>query len=67
MIVGRKEEIERLNRAYYNMKTKMSVLGRYMPARKFISPALITSNGVKRNIYSDEIYDKVTGDQLFQP
>ena len=58
---------EMTSKAYDNLKTKMSVLGRYMPAKKFISPALITSNGVKRNMYSDEIYDKVTGDQLFQP
>ena len=58
---------EMTSKAYDNFKTKMSVLGRYMPAKKFISPALITSNGVKRNMYSDEIYDKVTGDQLFQP
>lgn len=58
---------EMTSKAYDNLKNKMSVLGRYMPAKKFISPALITSNGVKRNMYSDEIYDKVTGDQLFQP
>ena len=55
------------SRAYADIKTKMSVLRQYMPAKKFISPVLITSNGVKRNAYSDEIYDKVSADQLFQP
>lgn len=55
------------SRAFADIKTKMSVLRQYMPAKKYISPVLITSNGVKRNAYSDEIYDKVSADQLFQP
>ena len=52
-------------KAYENLKIKISVLSRYMPAKKFVSPALITSNGVRRNMYSDEIHDQVTADQLF--
>ena len=58
---------EMTSKAYDNLKTKVSVLERYTPAKKYISPVLITSNGVKRNRYSDEIYDQVTGDQLFMP
>ncbi len=53
--------------AYTALKTKISVLERYVPARKFIAPVLITSNGVKRNKYSDEIHSQVTADQLFVP
>jgi AAA+ ATPase superfamily predicted ATPase len=40
--------------AYNSLKNKISVLERYVPAKKFIAPVLITSNGVKRNKYSDE-------------
>jgi hypothetical protein len=53
--------------AYNSLKNKISVLERYVPAKKFIAPVLITSNGVKRNKYSDEIHNQVTADQLFMP
>lgn len=55
------------SKAYSNLKTKISVLEQYIPAKKFITPVLITSNGVKRNKYSDEIYDQITAEQLFLP
>ncbi len=50
-----------------NLKTKMSVLQQYVPAKKFISPVLITSNGAKHNKYSAEIPAQVTAAQLFEP
>lgn len=50
-----------------SINTKMVVLQRYMPARKFVSAVLITSNGVIRNKYSDDIRQFVTSDQLFMP
>lgn len=52
--------------AYKDIKTKVSVLSGYVPARKYISPVLITSNGVRRNKYSAEINDQITADQLFE-
>lgn len=50
-----------------NLHTKLSVMGLYLPRHKFAQAVLITSNGVIRNKYSDEIDLKVTADQLFLP
>ena len=51
-----------------NIKTKLNVLREYMPARKFIAAVLVTSNGVIRNMNSDEINWKVNAvESLFQP
>lgn len=51
--------------ALKNINMKVVVLQKYVPARKFVSPVLITSNGVIRNKYSDDIRQFVTADQLF--
>ena len=51
--------------ALENIKTKISVMQQYLPPRKYISPVIITSNGVRKNKYSNEIYEQITGDQLF--
>jgi hypothetical protein len=50
-----------------NIKKKVAVLQMYVPVRKYISPVLITSNGIIRNKYSEEIKQSVTADQLFLP
>lgn len=50
-----------------NLHTKLRVFDLYLPKQKFAQPVLITSNGAIRNKYSEEIYLKVEGDQLFQP
>lgn len=47
------------------IRMKMNVLRQYVPAKKYIEPVLITSNGVTRNRYSDEITNQLTADQLF--
>ena len=46
---------------------RIRVFSAYMPDRTYISPVLVTSNGVIRNKYSDEIANQVTGEQLFLP
>lgn len=51
--------------ALESIRNKIVVLQQYVPARKIISPVLITSNGVIRNKYSDDIRQSVTADQLF--
>lgn len=51
--------------ALKNINMKVVVLQKYVPARRFVSPVLITSNGVIRNKYSDDIRQFVTADQLF--
>lgn len=53
--------------ALKNIQTKMAVLRQHTPAKKAISPVLVTSNGVIRNKYSDEITLQITGDDLFRP
>lgn len=53
--------------ALESINKKVAVLQHYVPARKFISPVLITSNGIIRNKYSEDIRQFVTGDQLFRP
>jgi hypothetical protein len=50
-----------------NIKKKVAVLQMYVPVRKYISPVLITSNGIIRNKYSEEIKQSVTAEQLFLP
>ncbi|MDE5969427.1 MAG: hypothetical protein K2G74_01175 [Muribaculaceae bacterium] len=49
------------------INTQIVVLQQYVPARKYVSPVLITSNGIIRNKYSDEIRHLVSAEQLFQP
>ncbi|MDE5796760.1 MAG: ATP-binding protein, partial [Muribaculaceae bacterium] len=51
--------------ALNNINTKVAVLQQHVPARKFISPVLISSNGIIRNKYSDTIHQSVTAEQLF--
>lgn len=53
--------------ALESINTKIAVLQQYVPERKFVSPVLITSNGIIRNKYSDEIRQFVTAEQLFMP
>ncbi len=53
--------------ALENINKKVVVLQQYVPARKYISPVLITSNGIIRNKYSDDIRQFITADQLFIP
>ena len=53
--------------ALESIKTKAAVLQQYVPSRKYVSPVLITSNGVIPNKYSVNIRQSVTADQLFQP
>lgn len=53
--------------ALESINKKVVVLQHYVPARKFISPVLITSNGIIRNKYSEDIRQFVTADQLFLP
>jgi AAA+ ATPase superfamily predicted ATPase len=53
--------------ALESINKKVVVLQHYVPARKFISPVLITSNGIIRNKYSDDIRQSVTAEQLFLP
>lgn len=53
--------------ALENINRKVVVLQQYVPIRKFISPVLITSNGIIRNKYSEDIRQFVTADQLFLP
>lgn len=53
--------------ALESINKKVVVLQHYIPARKFISPVLITSNGIIRNKYSDDIRQSVTAEQLFLP
>lgn len=50
-----------------SIKTKLSVLQQYLPARKYVEAVLVTSNGVVRNRYSEEILHQLTADQLFVP
>lgn len=49
-----------------NLKTKRSVLSRYVSPSKFLELVLITSNGVQQNKYSHEIALTVSGEQLFE-
>lgn len=49
------------------IRTKVDVLNIYMQRNRYAQPVLVTSNGVVRNVNSDEIPLKVTGDQLFLP
>lgn len=53
--------------ALKNIRTKLSVLRQYTPARKYVEAILVTSNGVIRNQHSSEIMNFVTADQLFVP
>lgn len=53
--------------ALESVNLKVVVMQHYVPARKFISPVLVTSNGIIRNKYSEDIRQFVTADQLFQP
>lgn len=53
--------------ALESINKKVVTLQQYVPARKYVSPVLITSNGVIRNKYSNEIRQSVTADQLFVP
>lgn len=53
--------------ALESINKKVIVLQHYVHARKFISPVLITSNGIIRNKYSDDIRQSVTAEQLFLP
>lgn len=53
--------------ALESINKKVVVLQHYVPARKFISPVLITSNGIIRNKYSDDIRQSITAEQLFLP
>lgn len=48
-----------------SINTKLGILEMYLPRQKFAQAVLVTSNGVIRNKYSEEIYLKVTADQLF--
>lgn len=48
-----------------NIKTKAAVLSQYLPKRKYVEPVLITSFGVAKNKYSEEILRQITSDQLF--
>lgn len=50
-----------------DIQTKLNVLKLYMPSRKYIEPVIITSNGMKRNKYSEEIPCQVAADQFFIP
>lgn len=50
-----------------SIHTKLRVLELYLPKQKSTQPVLITSNEAIRNKYSEEIYLKVSSDQLFQP
>lgn len=50
-----------------HLHTKLRVFDLYLPKQKFAQPVLITTNGAIRNKYSEEIYLKVEGVQLFQP
>ncbi len=47
------------------LKTTLSVLQHYLPTQKIAQPVLITSNGVRRNKYSEELLIKITSDSLF--
>jgi hypothetical protein len=48
-----------------SINVKMEVLRQYVSPRKFVSAVLITSNGVIRNKYSDEIRQIISAEQLF--
>lgn len=49
------------------IKTKISIMRQYFPDKKYLQPVLITSNGVIRNKYSEEIPLQVTAESLFRP
>lgn len=49
------------------LKNAISVLGRYLPEKKYIQPVLITSNGVVANQHSMEVNMQISADQLFLP
>lgn len=53
--------------SFNNLMDKIRVLRQYMPAKKFIEPVLITSNGIVRNRYAEEIRHLITSNQLFTP
>lgn len=56
-----------LNAASLNkIKETMEILSRYVSPRKFIEPVLITSNGVNKNKYSEEIIQQVKADAFFE-
>lgn len=50
-----------------DMRTKMSVLRQYMPDSKGLQAVLVTSNGVIRSKYSDEIPVQISAEELFLP
>lgn len=50
-----------------NIKHKLNVLRQYTSPKKYIEAVLITSNGVIKNKYSNEILQQITGDELFHP
>ncbi|MDE7349761.1 MAG: ATP-binding protein [Muribaculaceae bacterium] len=50
-----------------DIKTKMSVLRQYIPESKGLQAVLVTSNGVIRNKYSDEIPVQIAAEELFLP
>ena len=49
------------------IKTKISVMRQYFPGKKFLQVVLVTSNGVMRNKYSDEIPVQISAESLFLP
>lgn len=49
------------------IKTKTSVLRQYIPEKKSLQVVLVTSNGVIRNKYSDEIPVQISAESLFMP
>ena len=53
-------------KALTNLRQKLSVLKRYLPAKKAVEPVLITSNGLVPNKYSGEIHRHLSAlDSLF--
>ena len=49
------------------IKMKVSVMRQYIPEKKFLQVVLVTSNGVIKNKYSEEIPVQVTAESLFIP
>ena len=47
------------------LKEKISILSQYVSSQKFIEPVMITSNGMNRNKYSEEITHWISGESLF--
>lgn len=49
-----------------NIRDKISVLSQYISSQKFVEPVMITSNGMNRNKYSEEVTHQITGASLFE-